>query len=265
MKVRQFLELAFLLIIISITCFVNSGYSEELTRNRLNSLNDLSGWGAIQFTSGGGTIVPSDSPEGGSMLQYKFPVGISDGSEPARVWYSASSTLSEANIEFYHKYSSNFSWHPIANKIVYFYSDGNRDSRAVFIVEYGDLRFDVYGTNMDLVQYNTNTGIPKLGVWYKYTIHTKVNSSPGSHDGILQVWINDVLKINRSDVMYFGPGTTVTGWKDIDLAAAYGGSGGPNPVVSYSYYDDFIISATPISGSNKPSGIPNAPIKLQIQ
>lgn len=265
METKKFLGLSFLLTVISMTCFVNSSYSEELTRNRFNSLNDPSGWGSIQFW-GGGTIVPSDSLEGGTMLQITFPAGIADGGEPARLWYNASSTISEAYIQFYHKFGSDFTFHPIANKLVYFYSDGDRDSHAVFILMYGsNMAFEVYGTNMGNAPYYTNHG-PSLGVWYKYGIHTKVNSSPGSHDGILQVWVNDVMKINRSDVMYFGPGTTVTGWKDIDLAPAYGGAGGPNPVVGHTYYDDFVISTTPpISGNITSSRIPSSPMKLQIQ
>ena len=264
MKIRKIFKLIFLLFIISSTCFVNSGFSMEITRNRMNALNDPSGWGVVTFGGKNVNIVSSDSPDGGTMLQYTFPIGLKDGQEPGTVYYFGSSNLSEMYVQFYHKYSSNFVWHPIGNKLVYFYSDGDRESHGLLGTLYGDLVFQVYGTNNDLVSYGTNTGLPTKGVWYKYNIHTKANTSPGSHDGILQVWVNDVLKINKSDVMYFGPGTKVTGFRDISLAAAYGGLGGSNPVVSYSYYDDFIVSGTTITGNTTLGAIPNRPINLQI-
>lgn len=267
MEIRKNLILTFFLFIISATCFINSGYTVEITRNHMNMLNDPSGWGSIQFSSNGGTIVSSDSPDGGGMLQYRIPAGIADGSESARVWYSSSSNISEVYIQFYHKYSSDYTSHPIGEKILYLYSDGERESHGELGTLYGDTVFQVYGTNYDLIAYNTGNGRPIKGVWYKYNIHTIRNSSPGSHDGILQVWINDVLKINRRNIMYFGPGTTLTGWKDFDLSDSYGGEGGANPSTSYTYFDDFIISTTPISidGNIKISTIPNSPKNLMIQ
>jgi hypothetical protein len=271
MKIRRLFKLTFFLFIVSATCLVSSGFSGEITRNRMNDINGPARWDVVQWTSGGATIVPSDSPEGGSMLQFRFPVGIRDGSDPANVFYVSSEALPETYLQFYHKYSSNYTYHPIANKLVYFYSpSGNRDSLGLFSVGYDDLAYYVWGNNQDITVYNLGFGRPQLGGWYKYNIHTKVNSSPGAHDGILQIWVNDVLKLNRSDIMWFAAGTTVTGWGQIDMAPAYGGEGGANPVLSYSYYDDFIISTTPISTGLPPTPIstglpPNHPINLQIR
>lgn len=249
--------------IFSIVILASPGLAAEITRNTMDALNSPSGWGFIQFESAGGAIVSADSPQGGTALRYTFPIGMGDGREPARVWYNASKSLTDVYIQFYHKYSSNYVFHEIGNKILYMYSGGSRQSCVVLTENYGDLKMEVlWPTVSDLVQYSSGLGRPTRGVWYKYAIHMKTNSSPGSSDGILELWVNDKLVINKNNVMYFPSGTSVTGWVDFDLAAAYGGGGGSNPVVSYAYYDDVIISSNAIFENT--TEIPIAPSNLKI-
>jgi hypothetical protein len=271
MKIRKIFKLTFFMFIISTTLMINSGFSKEITRNQMNSFNDPSGWD-VMFWGGKGVtqIVTSDSPDGGSMLKYTFVEGLGDGSEPGNVFFVSPLTLSESYIQFYHKFDTDYNWHPIANKLLYIYSGNSNQTSACFLERYGELWFGPYANNWDGEEYKVSTSRPTKGVWYKYTIYTKMNSSPGVADGLLKIWINDVLKVNSSTVTYFTSGTSVTGWKQFDMAPAYGGGGSSNPSVGHAYYDDFIISTTPISENiiqivNPTVVSPNSPINLQIK
>ena len=228
----------------------------EITRNQMDG-TDPTGWTRYYWDMGNGSFVPSDSPDSGNALQVRFPAGISDGSDPLIYQYQANSPQSDVYIQFYHRFGTStqdYNWHPVANKILYMYSEGLREGRLVFEEASGSVTIQVYGDdpNREAAIYQMKAGRPNSGTWYKYAFHFRMNSAPGATDGILEAWIDDVRTVYETNVMYFDSTSTVTGIFDYEISPAYGGAGGANPSVCYTYYDGFIIQTHPFGGDTSP-------------
>ena len=67
----------------------------------------------------------------------------------------------------------------------------------------------------------TNTPAPR-GAWYDVEVYLKLNSA-GAADGICQMWVDGVLKENKSNLTFKNGGTKK--WTYIQLNPTYGGSG----------------------------------------
>jgi hypothetical protein len=99
--------------------------------------------------------------------------------------------------------------------------------------------------------------------WYKITAHAVMNTV-GQSNGIIQVWLDDVLIINASTVKYRDANV---GWKFFEFSPTYGGGSPPTvPSTCYLWVDSTIISTDPIGANPTPktTGIPSAPFKLNI-
>ena len=97
----------------------------------------------------------------------------------------------------------------------------------------------LYGDNIIVDTVNDNT-------WYTIKMHVKMNTG-AYKNGKLRVWINGVLKLDRSDIQYIDDtDARITElWLD-----SYFGGGETSPQTQYVYYDNVSVATT--EGDLKP-------------
>jgi len=103
-----------------------------------------------------------------------------------------------------------------------------------------------YGENIFLQHANGTDFVLQDDTWYTITERVRMNT-PGQRDGILQIWLNGELVLDRQDIRY----------RDVSQLAIDGmyfstfyGGGTPDwaPFFdNWAYFDDFVISTIPIS------------------
>lgn len=85
-------------------------------------------------------------------------------------------------------------------------------------------------------------------VWFKFEI-LLILSSPGTANGTVKVWINDVEVFSDTAVQFVGS----AGWTQFDTLAA---NTNWDSGTALWYYDDFYVSDTDESGSGEPPATP---------
>lgn len=77
--------------------------------------------------------------------------------------------------------------------------------------------------------------------WHKIKVHLKMNTSLGASDGIAQLWVDDNLVDNRSNINWRRSGADASGWNQVDL----GGNSPPDtsPEI-WVAFDDLIVATT---------------------
>ena len=88
------------------------------------------------------------------------------------------------------------------------------------------------------------------GNWHKYDWHIKVNSKPGSEDGIIEFWIDDVMQYSRYDIQFANEATVGSyGWNIVAIGGNSNNTFAPESELKEQWYaiDDIIISTTPIT------------------
>lgn len=99
-----------------------------------------------------------------------------------------------------------------------------------------------------------NVGTPaavRLGQWDKIKVHVKLNT-PGSANGIVQMWVNDVLKIDQRSLNIRK--TTSYGIGKLNLSTY---STQSNPTNGVQWHDSLILSATDPDTGNGPAAPTN--------
>ena len=227
------------------------------------------GWSCINSGTGYGAIVndstTSDPP---TVLKLTYPGGFRDGNYAAKCWYMFPSIRGEYWVQYYVKYSSNYNFHPIADKQVYFMTDipepGYRNN--YFIGRWGNGHIVLENQGVVNGNWFSNTNYDPIlqpGQWYKITHHFKVNTV-GQNNGVAEIWINDRLVMSHSNLQVIG--SSNTGIREMQIAPVYGGNvGATKPSEDYQLYDLAIISTSPINSGEIPLLSPMAPSGLQIQ
>lgn len=236
------------------------------------------GWACVDRTPGGTAIDGgTNTPDQGGALQFIFPSGWQDAAEPGMCWNMFPTQVNEFWMQYYFKYSSNYSWHSVDNKQTY-YVVGPSHSTNFYVSVAGDLHLSVVSQTFATDRFFPNTGYnPTIekNRWYKLTMHAVINT-PGQTDGIVQVWLDDKLVINSNKVGYRSSSQAGVGFTEADFVPVYGGNAGlRNPAVDYQWYDFTILSTDPIGTAPLPAPAPDptpAPTKspkpptdLQIQ
>ena len=237
-----------------------------ITTNHWNSLSEA-GWNCIDRTPGGATIDSGAStPDPGNALKMTYPSGWHDAQEPAMCWNMFPSQVNEFWIQYYFKYSSNYSWHGVDNKQTYYIIGSNKNTNFYTSIT-GDLHISIvtqtFATDRFFPNTSYNPTIEK-NRWYKVTLHSVINS-PGNLDGVAQLWLDDQLVINNNNVGYRSSSQSGMGFTEADISPVYGGSAGLiKPATDYQWYDFIIISTSPIGSSLPVDKIPSPPNRLLI-
>lgn len=94
-------------------------------------------------------------------------------------------------------------------------------------------------------------GLPyiRTGHWYKFETWMEMNSSDGATDGVLQIWIDDVLVYSNESLAWESTARGATGglagWTSMWFGGNYSGAICGNPSTTlYRYIDDLYVSTT---------------------
>jgi len=274
-------------------------HARSVTLPFTDHFNSLGNWGVtVTNKLGQAGIVSTDSASGSasSSLRYTYSQGYANGDSPAKIWITFSQTQ-ELWTQYYFKYSSNFYLHRVVQKQAYWYISGDSSTNSNFFIgisgsALGDetrqveaqlQRANVGATN----RYISNTkNNPKVAnnVWYKLTVHCKLNTN-GQSNGILQVWLDDVLVMDYSNALYTSGSDANKPIGSFAFDPIFGGMGTEKkPQDDYFFVDYFQMSTTKIgdtsgggssnsggSGSNNSGGgsttslTPMAPSNVNIR
>jgi hypothetical protein len=220
------------------------------------------------------------SNSGGSALRMQWNAGNYTASVPGgRAEYTYSPGLSELYWGRWSKWSTGFTWHPIANKTDYFKcgdispSIGQVPYVAFRVHNSGlqDLRVDigigVQGTgNPHTLSNNIAPVIINSGIWYWFEYRIKLNTPITSQNGIVEAWLNGTLVMSYSNIRITDVATTL---RVMEHSPEWGGGGVSTiPATQYHWVDHTVLSTTPIGvpGGGSPSDItpPTTPTGLQV-
>ena len=209
-------------------------------------------------TTGATVVTDSTAPDGTGSLKFTYPAGLYGGVAPDIVSKSYTQT-NEIWIQYYFKYSSNWRWNTIMNKQIYVVTGSQSLPEEVnFFIgaksQWGEqIGFSTQHNNDS----STNQTFRSFGwtlttgVWHKVVIHVKMNTA-GVQDGIAQVWVDDVLRINQSNVLYRPAGYSY-GFSNFQMTPIYGGGQETIPEEQYLWFDHVIVQSTPFGATGDQS------------
>ncbi len=207
--------------------------------------------------TGATVVTDSTAPNGTGSLKFTFPAGLYGGVAPDIVSRSFTST-NEMWIQYWFKYSSNWRWNTIMNKQIYVPTGSQSLPEEVnFFIG----AMSQWGEQIGFsTQHNSDSSLNQTfrsfgwtltkGVWHKVVIHVKMNTA-GVQDGIAQVWVDDVLRINQSNVLYRKTGQSY-GFTNFQMTPIYGGGKETIPTEQYLWFDHVLVQTTPITDSSSP-------------
>lgn len=196
-----------------------------------------------KFESNGSVDVVSDAtaPNGNYSLRMTYPAGMLDGVGPGTSsrYFTASN---EVWIQYYYKYSSNWQWHSIVNKQVYLRCGVNGyDANHTLVADHYGYPFAFHtqhntdaSKNQSFYAPTSATSVLTKNVWHKVVARMVINT-PGVQDGIAQIWVDDVLLINASNVMHLVASDS-GGYMRFSFAPIWGGQTSPRSEVSSDMY-----------------------------
>lgn len=130
---------------------------------------------------------------------------------------------------------------------------------------------DIEATYPASTLFGNNLPYIRTGHWYKYETWLVLDSATNAGDGVMQVWIDDKLVLDRKNIAWRSTSRGVpngSGWQSMWFGGNYSGAvfGGPNRAVSR-YIDDLYLSTTlDRSGAPAPTtSVPMAPTDVQAQ
>lgn len=177
--------------------------------------------------------------------------------------------VEEAWLRLYSKFDAGFIWPDRSQKIailnlgdstsysryyqVYIYVRPN----GQYAVDHSDL------TNWRFTGLFQNQGAalsPRPGQWDKLKLHVRLNT-PGQANGVVQLWINDVLKVDYSNVNIRQNSTY--GMNKLNLSSYSTNSSSPDGGTGVQWFDSFTLSTTDPDGSSVLR--PNPPTNVQAE
>lgn len=213
-------------------------------------------WSCQSYTGGGRfpgvhyTIdCSSQTPDPPCSFRGNFPTGYPANHELAMCWNPFPAEAEEVYVQYYVKFSSNWTWGR-GSKFIFILVGGG--GNIFTSVSGGSKRFYVTTQTFATNSYPPNVGRqPKMvaGRWYKHVLRLKINT-PGVLDGIIQLWIDDVLTTRYSNVGFRSSSQTDRGFREI--TANYGAAGSDKGAGEYVWFDHSIVSTSPIGTSDFP-------------
>ncbi|MDA8430920.1 MAG: hypothetical protein M0T70_16820 [Geobacteraceae bacterium] len=204
--------------------------TEQIT-STANNPNGAGGKGQRHWMQGqGGTCTQVDGNSGGTRIDFN-------------------SSVNEIWVRFYLKFQPGFTWTNYQGyKLLYFNHDGFSNFNYFQIGENGsDGSLDYYTQFGDQshysasVGYGTLYGSPASGAWHSIEVHIKSETSSGAKDGILQMWVDGVLKANFNNVNH---GFKSNNWSISGFVIGSNIKCISGTTPQYSDYDDIYVTST---------------------
>ena len=210
----------------------------------------------------------TNTPSGGSALRMTYPAGTYSSSVGGgRAEYSQlPAGLTEIYIGHWVKWSSPFDWNPVGTKIDYMTMRDiagpglGRDNFLTMIQNNGTtftFTQQLWRAPGTQNRYTNRASVSiQKGRWYWLEIHARLNTV-GQADGFLEIWLDDVLIMQHSDVTYRTSNTTIGNFQH---SPEWGGGGGTINQTQYIWFDHTVLSTTRIGRpGTTPPGDTTAP------
>jgi hypothetical protein len=212
-------------------------------------------WSYASGTFGTGATIDCampPSPSGGCALRMLYPAGTYSSSFGAgRAEYDLSGEPTDLYVGAWMRYSDPFTFHPVGHKVNFFVlagaNPGCRNVAMGYISNILGMAPQIcwgIGTHNYVQNVNAWYETAHLNEWHWYEEHIRVNT-PGVADGIMQVWIDDVLYVEYSNVPFRNVGDTA-GLGAIQHTGEWGGGGVVIRQTGYWWIDHTVISTTRI-------------------
>jgi len=254
---------------LSLSVLTLSASAATITINSWDTL-PASGW---HISSHNPPTIDSstDTPDRPNALRFTYPIRTKDdGFSAGRANYKLPN---EQEIWYGHwfKFSPNFQWHTVANKINYVWNGNDPNNGNWFVAVAGNRTLEMQNQIKwaPFQSFFSNTGFNptiQAGRWYWVEVHAKQNT-PGKYDGVFELSLDGQLVMRHTNVGYRSAAQTNLGFGVFQHAPIWGGhSGAHHTQVDYLWVDFTVISTSPIGmpppGSD--SSAPQPPQGLRI-
>lgn len=222
-----------------------------------------SGFGDFYSEYGGSQVVDDGTtPFGSRSLRFSFSSGDPGGYAPDIVTAGFPSR-DEIWGRAYFKLSAGYAFHPYEQKLIFIW--GDTFNFYISIGSWTDHKMFGCWQGTGSTYRNSSGPEIKSGVWYKVDFHMKMNSGAGVKDGIFQLWLNDALVLDFSNVPYRGAGKGPdAGFGAMAFTPVYGGDSTPVPQNQSIWFDGAQIAAEPLGPAPSPAKPPAPPVRLRI-
>ena len=253
-------QITYLLLVIVTSMFgaVSTVHAEVINQNEWENKTVVP-WGYVNSSFGTPPFIDfaTPSPSGSGAITFTFPSGSGTTSFGPGVAFHESLSLPDMYTGFWMRYSPGFVFHPIGTKILYQYGSiisptlNNLPYMAIYVdssevccrVSIGIQGHGGFSAIPHDVKQNVASVSLTPGVWKWMEVHVKKNT-PSQPDGILEIWIDDVLTHSYSNITYFDNNSV---WKTVKHSPEYGGGGSYTiPATQFMYVDHTVISTTRI-------------------
>jgi hypothetical protein len=207
------------------------------------------------FGSQSGYVLPSAPYSPSEVVRFVYPGPDGQGFYTGNTRNDLAAGTVKVYIAYNWRLSPGFNIHPGNLKQWYFYRDPSCCGSLVIgmLPSTSDVANGPFILNGQpqtsggpaLMQPN-GTGAPALArdQWFHTEILAVMNTSPGSRDGILKVWVNGVVTLNYTNVVY-SEGSQPLEWRVVALNPYFGGNQ-PGLIIptQYLYVDHTVVSAS---------------------
>jgi hypothetical protein len=165
------------------------------------------------------------------------------------------------------KFDPGYVWPSNGHKIAIFNLTNGNDSQRryqVYVKVNTNGQYAVdhsYIGTWDFFGLPQNQGSPasvRFGQWDKIKLYVRLNT-PGSSNGVVKLWVNDVLKLSHSNVNIRQ--NTSYGINKLIMSSYATDASGSN---GYQYYDNWQLATADPDGSNNDNDSIAAPANLRI-
>jgi hypothetical protein len=221
------------------------------------------GWNGWTHDYGGSSIVTdSSAPSGTHTLMFTYPAASWISGNGPDIDKKSFTPSSEIYFQYWFKYEAGFDDGEVTNKLVYIDLESAPGGTNVAIM--GHNQWSGNGiwwvvqqpSAPDQNTWGYSSGYSlSYGVWHKMTVHMKMNTSPGVSDGVMQIWMDDVLIINNSKQLYALSNQSGQKFTAFEFSPVYG-MGTPSHM-QYLWFDDLTIQTTPFGIGGTPPPLPS--------
>lgn len=253
--------------------FANSGFSKVIFQNDMESASSCTGvfTNDVNCYDGGACAISTTRARSGSK-SVRLTYGVDEaGCELKPSPFAPTTSLYTRKYEYYDgNWPTNW---PVGLKTSRYFTTNNWStgsepngyayaSEKLIWQTYSANCNEQYGMGLNFAIFNLDlekmygsgdlfgNGLPyiRAGKWYKYETWMVLNSAVNVADGVLKVWIDDVLVYNNTAVVWKSSSRGVpngTGWQSMWFGGNYSGAVCGNPSTTlYRYIDDVYLSTT---------------------
>jgi hypothetical protein len=250
-------RLIFILAVLLLPLSAHAGTNTWATGN-LDGWYTWESWGTADMNI---TLSPAQPDGNTKTLRITTPAGTTSdsGQQIAGATKLIDPTENELWHQFYLYYPDEYTFHPVAEKISAFDWPSNSNHNMLLVWQYGMLTMAPQLAWYGYVEFTPNSGhgpYQETGHWYKFVEHVVMNTA-GVADGVYQLWVDDVLVMNYSNVPYRNTGDT-EGFDAVKQLLVWGGQGGGITLDAdmYQYRGTTIVSTDPIGGGGSDTNPP---------